>query len=76
MVLKNDAGDKFVIERPEKFGGNLIFDSYEEVEKSFVEKKLHPLDLKMALAKEVSLLLEPFQKAKEKLEKISEEGYS
>ncbi len=76
MTLKDDAGEKFVIERPEKFGGNLTFDNYEAVEEAFVKKELHPLDLKMALAKEISKLLEPFQKQKEKLEKVVEEGYS
>ena len=76
MTLKLDAGEKFIIERPKKFGGNLTFDNYEAVEEAFVKKELHPLDLKMALTKEISLLLEPFQKQKEKLEKVIKEGYS
>ncbi len=76
MTLKQDNKEEFVIERPEKFGGNLSFKTYEEIEKAFVSKKLHPLDLKNALAKEVNKLLEPFQKQKAKLEKLSKEGYS
>lgn len=75
MVIKQDKGDKFVIERPEKFGGNLEFSSYEEMEKMFVDKKLHPLDLKNSLAKEVNVLLAPFRKIKDKLEKVAQEGY-
>jgi len=43
--------DKFVVERPEKFGGDLKSDSYEELEKSFSSKKLHPMDLKNACGK-------------------------
>jgi len=73
-VLK-DKGEKFVIERPEKFGGNVEFNSYEEVEKAFLEKKLHPLDIKMGLAKEINRLLQPFQKDREKIEKLVQEGY-
>ena len=74
MTLKGDVGEQFVVERPEKFGGNLTFNNYGEVENAFVDKKLHPLDLKMALAKEINKLLEPFQKQKAKLEKIAGEG--
>jgi tyrosyl-tRNA synthetase len=43
--------DKFVIERPEKFGGNLEFESYKELEKSFGNGELHPLDLKNSCSK-------------------------
>jgi len=42
---------KFLIERSEKFGGNLEYDSFEKLEKDFVDKKVHPLDLKNACAK-------------------------
>ena len=38
----------FEIKRPEKFGGNLEFKNYEEFEKEFENKKIHPLDLKNA----------------------------
>ena len=37
------------IERPEKFGGNLEFDSYEDLEKTFADKKLHPPCARVAL---------------------------
>jgi len=75
MTLKQDAGEKFIIERSEKFGGNIEFSTYEEVEKSFIAKKLHPLDLKNGVAKEINKLLALFQKNKIKLEKISQEAY-
>lgn len=75
MTIKQDKKEKFVVERPAKFGGNISFSSYEELEKAFLEKKLHPLDLKNALAKEINVLLEPFRKNKAKMEKISQEAY-
>ena len=75
MVLKEYKSEKFIVERPEKFGGNVEFKSYQEIEDAFVKKKLHPLDLKNALAKEVNNLLEPFRKNKAKLEKIAKEAY-
>lgn len=58
MVLKGDAGQKFIIERPDKYGGNVSYGSYEDIEKDFVAKKLHPLDLKNSVAKEISALLD------------------
>lgn len=76
MVLKSDERKKFVVERPQKFGGNLTFTSYEELEKTFADKKLHPLDLKKAIAKEINKLLEPFQKHREELRKLAREAYA
>ena len=42
---------KFLIERPEKFGGNLEYSGFEKLEKDFAGKKIHPLDLKTACVK-------------------------
>jgi len=75
LTIKKDAGEKFIIERSEKFGGNIEFSTYEEVERAFISKKLHPLDLKIGLAKEINKLLMPLQKNKTKLEKIAQDAY-
>ena len=64
FVIKNDKKEKFIIKRDKKYGGDLIYSSYEEVERDFVAKKLHPLDLKNALAKELNDLLDNFRKDK------------
>ena len=45
---ENDFMD---VERPEKFGGNISFASYDELERSFANKELHPSDLKQTVAK-------------------------
>ncbi len=58
----------FDIERPEKFGGNLTVKTYAELEQLFVEKKLHPLDLKLTVAKYLTQILEPVRKAFESSE--------
>ena len=47
-----------VIERPEKFGGNLIYTSYYEMENDFVAENVHPMDLKNAAAKYIDKILE------------------
>ena len=40
--------DSLLIERPEKWGGNLEYKSYQELEGAFAEKIVHPADLKKA----------------------------
>ncbi|ALL01670.1 Tyrosyl-tRNA synthetase [Pyrodictium delaneyi] len=55
-------GFKLVIERPEKYGGTIIVESYEELEKLYIEGRLHPLDLKKATAKALIEMLEPVRR--------------
>jgi len=50
---------KFVVERPEKYGGDIEIRSSEELIKLYKEGSLHPLDLKKAVAKELIRILEP-----------------
>ncbi len=66
---------KMEIKRPEKFGGNITFDSYEALEKAFLNKDLHPMDLKNAVAEEVVVLLAPAREhfAQPKVKKMLEE---
>jgi len=54
------GGDKeFIIERPEKWGGNIVVNSYEELEEKFLSKEVHPMDLKSKVAEEIVELLAP-----------------
>ncbi len=76
FVLKQDRGESFVIRRPAKFGGDLIFRTYGEVEEAYAAKKLHPLDLKNAVADDINVLLAPFRKNAERLNAIAHEGYN
>ncbi|VVB79316.1 Tyrosine--tRNA ligase [uncultured archaeon] len=74
FVMKKDKGETFTIERPEKFGGNKVYSSYEEVEKDFLEKKLHPMDLKNSVAKEINKLLSHIREDK-KIHELHKEAY-
>lgn len=64
------------VERPEKFGGDLEITSAEELKKIFTEGKLHPVDLKAAVARELITMLKPsreyFAKHHEYLEQVKE----
>lgn len=50
------------IERPEKFGGAITYNSYEDLEQDYADKKLHPMDLKQAVADWLIKKLEPARK--------------
>jgi tyrosyl-tRNA synthetase len=49
----------FTIERPTKFGGKVEFQSFAELETTYSEGKLHPQDLKNAVATELADILKP-----------------
>lgn len=59
---------KMEIERSEKFGGNLTFESYHELESAYKKGELHPLDLKKATALHINEILKPVRKYFEKNE--------
>jgi len=50
------------IKRPDKFGGNLIVKDYHELERIYVQGKLHPVDLKKAVAEELERIISPIRK--------------
>jgi len=66
--------DVMRFERPEKFGGNLEFQSYDELERTYLAGKLHPMDLKNGTAAALAEILAPareyFQNKPENLERI------
>ncbi|MEA3255126.1 MAG: tyrosine--tRNA ligase [Candidatus Altiarchaeota archaeon] len=47
------------VRRKEKFGGNLVLNSYPELEKEYLEGRLHPMDLKTAVTENLIAILEP-----------------
>jgi tyrosyl-tRNA synthetase len=74
MVIKKDRNEKFKVERSEKFGGNVEFSDYVEIEKQVNAKQLHPMDVKLAVAKEIANLFSKIDK--DKLNKMAENAYS
>ena len=51
--------EPFVVPRPEEYGGDLTYESYDEVEADFVSGELHPADLKPAVADAISTVIDP-----------------
>ena len=52
----------FKVERDKKFGGDVSYKNYEQLEKDFASGKLHPLDLKKAVSASLEKILAPVRK--------------
>lgn len=53
---------KIEINRPEEYGGNLVYTNVESIQKDFAAEKLHPADLKPAVIGYINQLLEPVRR--------------
>jgi len=49
------------VERPEKFGGNVSYSDYKQLETDFAEKKLHPGDLKHTVGDYLVKIISPIR---------------
>ena len=72
-----DEGKNFVIDRPEKFGGELVIESFEKLKSDFETEKLHPADLKMGVIQYINNLLKPIREAadNDEIRLLIEKGY-
>jgi tyrosyl-tRNA synthetase len=50
------------IKRPAKFGGNLSYKDYDDLESDYTEGKVHPTDLKNAIIEELEKIIAPVRK--------------
>ena len=55
----DERGEEFVVERPEKYGGDLVYETYEQLERDFLSEELHPADLKSAAGEYISEVIAP-----------------
>ncbi len=52
---------EFQIERPSKYGGNMTYDKYIDLEKDYNQKKIHPKDLKDSVSIYLNRVIEPIR---------------
>lgn len=73
----NDKGKTFIIDRPEKFGGQIEYKDFLSLRADFANKRLHPLDLKMGIAAYINTLLDPIRTAgnSDDIKDILKHGY-
>ena len=50
---------EFIVERPQKYGGNVTYSNFKELERSYTENKIHPKDLKSATAEYINRIIRP-----------------
>jgi len=60
------------IKRPEKFGGNMQLESYDELTRKYRAGDIHPLDLKNAVAEYIDSMIRPVREHFEKNKKARE----
>jgi tyrosyl-tRNA synthetase len=75
-ILFYEGHSTLIIERPAEHGGQIEVHSYQELEKLFLEGKIHPLDLKRATARELARRLKPVRdyfKANPEAKRLAEE---
>lgn len=68
-------GDAFIVERPDEYGGDVSFETYDELEEAFVSGDLHPADLKAATGDYIAALLQPIQDRFEGEEELLRTAY-
>jgi tyrosyl-tRNA synthetase len=74
-VLEARGHEEFVVERPEEYGGDLVYGSYGELEADFLSEELHPADLKPAAAAAISEVIAPVRERLADEEELLAEAY-
>ena len=64
--------NEVIVERPSKFGGNVTYTRYQDLEGDFAQKKLHPSDLKATVSKYVTDIIRPIREKIVLTEELSE----
>jgi len=62
----------FRIERPAKFGGDIEFETYDQLKRSYLKGEIHPVDLKSGVTDAINELITPVRDHFEKNKKAKE----
>lgn len=65
----------FEIKRPEKWGGDITYSSYEDLEKDFVKGNLSSIDIKAAIIPELISLISPIREVINKNQELVAKAY-
>lgn len=72
LKAEKDGVFKLDIDRPEKYGGPISYDSIDEIKADFASGKLSPVDLKSGVAEKIIELLAPIRESFEASEEFKE----
>ncbi|MFC6906378.1 tyrosine--tRNA ligase [Halalkalicoccus tibetensis] len=70
-----EAGEPFVVERPEEYGGDIVYEEYGDLESEFVSGELHPQDLKIATGEAIAEVIAPIRERFEAEPELLAEAY-
>lgn len=73
--ILDESGESFVIERPEQYGGDIVYEEYGSLEADFVSGELHPQDLKEATGEAISEIIAPIRERFEAEPELLERAY-
>lgn len=73
--ILGEAGEPFVVERPEEYGGDIVYESYGDLESEFVSGELHPQDLKVATGGAIAEIIAPIRERFEAEPELLAEAY-
>jgi len=73
--ILDERGEEFVVERPEEYGGNLTYGTYDDLEADFLSGELHPADLKPAAGEAISEVIAPVRERLNDQPELLREAY-
>jgi len=71
----DERDEPFVVERPDEYGGDVVYDSYGDLEADFLAEDLHPADLKPAAGAAISEVVAPVRERLESRPELLREAY-
>lgn len=66
---------EMVIERPDQYGGDVSFSSYQELEEAYAGGELHPADLKSGVSDQMDRVISPVREDFEDRQDLMREAY-
>ncbi len=73
--ILEEKDNKFKVERPEKYGGSLEYDRYQDLEEDFIDEELHPQDLKEAAGDYLAGIIHPIRERVEDDQELLKRAY-
>ena len=70
-----ESGEDLVVERPDEYGGDLVYEEYETLEADFLSGELHPADLKPGAASAISDVIDPIRTRLDEQPSLLREAY-
>jgi tyrosyl-tRNA synthetase len=71
----DERDEPFVVDRPDEYGGDLVYESYDNLAADFLDEELHPADLKPTAGAYISRVIDPIRERLTAQEELLAEAY-